>query len=105
MNRVNLPSLKAERRLGILKELVVVGGKIGESNLQERIFTGNVLEELIFLVPRITSINSLNFTELFKTRKSSDNFHFPCGKGKRNNVYERIIVGFFIWRILQKEKE
>nr|CAG8453258.1 820_t:CDS:2 [Entrophospora candida] len=105
IGRVNLPDLKEEKRVGIIKELTVIGGKVGESNSQERISAGNVLEELVFLAPCTTSICSHNFMELFRVHKKPDSFYFPCGKGKKNNAYERIIVGFFIWRILQREKE
>lgn len=92
IGRIILPDLKERKRMGIIKELTLAEGKAGE---------GNVLDELVFLVPRSSPIDLQNFSELLKT----NSFYFPCGKSRKSNEYDRMICAFFIWKLIQKGKK
>jgi hypothetical protein len=62
------------------------------------------LNNLVLLVPRSTPITLQNFSKLFKKNEKLNFFYTSCGSEKTNK-YDEIVVSFFIWKMLQKEKE
>src|SRR6185437_3417417 len=98
MERVILPDLKKKEGIGILKELTVVGRKMGGVNspkCKEKKAGGNVLDRLVFLTPRAIPVNIQSFPELLKNHEKPDIFYFPCGDGKKTNAYGKIVLSLF----------
>jgi len=93
VNRVNLPSLAEEKRMGMVKVLGVIAEK--ETNTQNlQIKSGCVSENLLLLTPRSPPITLQNFSNSLK-KSESELTYFNHGT-RSLKLYERIVDSFFI---------
>jgi hypothetical protein len=103
INKVNLPSLKEKKRIGVVKGLSVIM-ELENHSAQLKIKSGKVADGVVFLVPRSPPITCQNFLDLL-TAKSSSSFFFSICRSKGVKAYERIITAFFIHRVLKRQKD
>lgn len=96
INRVILPGLREEKRIGIVNFLETVSGE----NIDKYGSVGNLVT---FLIPRATPVIKKELSNLLA--KDKINFFYAERNAVKDTVaYERVIVTFFVWKILKKKE-
>jgi hypothetical protein len=88
-----------EKRVAIVKGLSVVE-ELKDNSLNPK--SGRVMDETVFLVPRSSPVNHQTLSKLL-AKNDLDFFYSICG-GKEALIYEKIVVSFFIRKILRKQE-
>ena len=105
LNRVNLPDLNSKERVGVMKVLSVLNlsnlnGEEGSNNYKT--ISGKCSDELVFFLPILSPpITSRELPKLLEKDKFSFFFNSIDFKD-RGNDYKKIVVSFFMERIIQK---
>ena len=94
-----MPDLQEKKRVGVIKSLHVKAEK-GTDLANFSIKSGGVEEELFFFTPRSPPLTLSNFSQLLKNTEPPF-FYSSFPKIASLKAYERIILSFFVWQVLQ----